>query len=93
MSGQVILLKMRMGRFPAVDVVVPGALFPEVCGYYYERKEAISYVVGNGVKSESLDPRNAIYISDLDETTTHLCLLLVRGDPRARNSRFREPGD
>jgi hypothetical protein len=62
MSGQVILLKMRMGRFPAVDVVVPGALFPEVCSYYYKKKEAISYVVGNGIKSESLDLRNAIYI-------------------------------
>ena len=69
MSGQVILLKMRMGRVPAVDVVVPGTLFPEVCGYYYKKKEAISYIVGGGVKSEFLDPRNAIYISDLEDTT------------------------
>jgi hypothetical protein len=80
MSGQVILLKMRMGRFPAADVVVPGALFPEVCSYYYSRKDAISYVVGGGVKLESVDPRNAIYISDLEDTTTHLSLLFVRGD-------------
>jgi hypothetical protein len=81
MTGQIILLKMRMGRFPAVDVVVPGTLFQKVCDYYYKKNEAISYIVGGGVKSESLDPKNAIYISDLEDTATHLSLLLVRGDP------------
>jgi hypothetical protein len=77
----VILLKMRLGRFPAVDVVVPGTLFPEVCDYYFKKSDAISYIIEGGVSQESPDPRNAIYIADLEDKSTQLSLLLVRGDP------------
>jgi len=82
MSGpSLVLMKMGMGRYPAVNVVVPAGLLTEVAEYYFRKKTAISYVVGAGVKPESADPTNAIYIADLESTSTHLALLLVRGDP------------
>jgi hypothetical protein len=84
-------MKMAMGRHPAVDVVVPGLLLTEVCKCYYEAKTASCFVVGAGVDRESGDPRNAIYISDLEDKPAHLALLLVRGDPGRKIPGFVNP--
>ncbi|WP_146127005.1 hypothetical protein [Labrys okinawensis] len=82
MSEQTItLLKLAMGRYPSVDVVVPGSLLVEVCNYYYNKQEAIAFIVGSGVENDAPDKTNAIYISDLEENEDNFSLLLVRGDP------------
>jgi hypothetical protein len=91
MSGQVILLKMGTGRHPAVDVLVPGSLVAKVCNHYFAQDDTIAYVVGAGIKEETLDPTNAIYIADLDDKPTHLSLLLVRGDPQRAMPGFVNP--
>lgn len=92
MSDQaVVLLKLGMGRNPAVDVVVPFSLLPEACKYYHDKQQAISHIVGANLKSEAEDPTNAIYISDLRDDQTHFSLLLVRGDPGRRLPGFVNP--
>lgn len=91
MSGLAVLLKMGTGRFPAVDVIVPGSLVWDVCKHYFKEDDAIAYVVGAGIKSESLDPTNAIYIADLEDAGTHFGLLLVRGDPQRATPGFVNP--
>jgi hypothetical protein len=91
MSGQVILLKMGMGRTPAVDVVVSSALLPTVCKHFFSMNDAISYITPSGVKPEGTDPRNAIYIADLEDTSSFLSLLLVRGDPHRAIPGFVNP--
>lgn len=91
MGGHVVLMKMAMGRHPAVDVVVPGTVLTEVCKYYFEKDDAIAYVVGSALSAESPDPTNAIYIADLEETATTLSLLLVRGDPKRAIPAFVNP--
>lgn len=91
MAGQVVLMKMAMGRYPAVDVVVPSTILAEVCAFYFKKDEAIAYVVGAGLTGESADPTNAIYIADLDQTDDYLSLLLVRGDPKRAAPAFVNP--
>ena len=54
MAGQVVLMKMGMGRFPTVEAVVSASTLFEVCAYYYEKNDAIAYVVGAGLAGESL---------------------------------------
>lgn len=76
-----VLLKLSMGRYPAVSVTVPFDIVPEVCKYYFDSGDAISYITGPNLKKEPEDPRNAIYISDLEVGDQCLSLLLVRGDP------------
>lgn len=79
MSGQVVLMKMAMGRYPAVDAVVLAGVLFEACKKYF----AIAYVVGSALSSDSMvDPTNAIYIADLEDGPQFLSLLLVRGDPK-----------
>lgn len=91
MSGYVVLMKMAMGRHPAVDVAVPAAVLTEICKYYYAKDDAIAYVVGAGLADESVDVTNAIYIADLEDTDDHLSLLLVRGDPKRAIPGFVNP--
>lgn len=82
MSDQsIVLVKIAMGRYPAVDVVVPFSLLPEICTYYYQKDDAISYISDGAIKLEVPDPANAIYISDLEEDDQYFSMLLVRGDP------------
>jgi hypothetical protein len=91
MSGQVVLMKMAMGRHPAVDVVVPAAVLNEICKYFFAKNEAIAYVVGAGLQGQSVDPTNAIYIADLEDSPLYLSLLLVRGDPKRATPAFVNP--
>ncbi len=73
----VVLMKISMGRIPPVDVVVPFSVLPEACLHFEKKNEAISFVVGSAVKSEAVDPANAIFISDIDDGKDYLSLLLV----------------
>ncbi|UGX98520.1 hypothetical protein G6321_00026725 [Bradyrhizobium barranii subsp. barranii] len=83
MSGQVVLMKMAMGRYPAVDAVVLAGVLFEACKKYFAEDSAIAYVVGSALSSDSMvDPTNAIYIADLEDGPQFLSLLLVRGDPK-----------
>ncbi|WP_092303070.1 hypothetical protein [Bradyrhizobium sp. Ghvi] len=92
MTGQVVLMKMAMGRYPAVDVAVPGTVLFEACSRYFNDGSAIAYVVGSAVSADSMvDPSNAIYIADLEETPQALSLLLVRGDPKRAIPAFVNP--
>ncbi|MEK9281159.1 hypothetical protein MTR72_16285 [Bradyrhizobium sp. ISRA442] len=92
MSGQVVLMKMAMGRYPAVDAVVPGTVLFEACKKYYADDSAIAYVVGSALSANSMvDPTNAIYIADLEDTSQSLSLLLVRGDPKRAIPAFVNP--
>ncbi|MCP1848378.1 MULTISPECIES: hypothetical protein [unclassified Bradyrhizobium] len=91
MAGQVVLMKMAMGRHPAVDAVVPSSVLIEICKYYFAKDEAIAYVVGPGLQAASPDPTNAIYIADLEETPNYFSLLLVRGDPKRAIPAFVNP--
>lgn len=91
MGGQVVLMKMGMGRYPAVDAIVPASTLTEICTYYHGKNDAIAYVVGAGLADESLDPTNAIYIADLEDTTDYHSLLLVRGDPKRAAPAFVNP--
>jgi hypothetical protein len=91
MTGSVVLMKMGMGRFPAVDAVVPASVLTEVCTHYYALDDAIVYVVGAGLANQSVDPTNAIYIADLEDTPWSLSLLLVRGDPKRAAPAFVNP--
>jgi hypothetical protein len=91
MAGQVVLMKMGMGRYPAVDAVVPASVLTEICTHYFSKDEAIAYVVGAGLAGQSVDPTNAIYIADLEDTPDYLSLLLVRGDPKRAAPAFVNP--
>ncbi|UVO35834.1 hypothetical protein KUL72_31675 [Bradyrhizobium arachidis] len=92
MTGQLVLMKMAMGRYPAVDAAVPGTVLFEACKNYFKDKSAIAYVVGAAVSSDSMvDPSNAIYIADLEDAGQVLSLLLVRGDPKRAIPAFVNP--
>jgi hypothetical protein len=77
----IILLKLAMGRYPAVDAVVPFSTLSDMCSYYFKRKGAVQYLSTNPSTGEVTDPTNAIYIADLEVLPTTMSLLLVRGDP------------
>lgn len=85
-------MKMAMGRFPAVDVAVKGTVLFEACNRYFKNKSAIAYVVGSALSADPMvDPTNAIYIADLEDTSQFLSLLLVRGDPKRAIPSFVNP--
>lgn len=92
MLGQIVLMKMAMGRYPAVDVAVPATVLFEACNRYFTDESAIAYVVGSALSANSMiDPTNAIYIADLEDTAQVLSLLLVRGDPKRAIPAFVNP--
>ena len=74
-SESLVLMKISMGRNPAVDVVVPFTLLPEACKFFIDKGEAIS-LIGDGK-----DPNNAIFVADYEDKPSYISLLLVRGDP------------
>jgi hypothetical protein len=92
MDHYLSLLKLNMGRYPAVDVVVTLDILLEVCKHYDEKGEAIAYIAGSKVNTGAeLDESNAIYISDMREDDTTLSILLVRGDPERAIPAFVNP--
>ena len=64
MSGQAVLLKARMTRFPVVDVRVSNSILWKVLKYYYDRGEAVVFIGSKNVKEEHIDKDKALYISD-----------------------------
>lgn len=92
MSEYIHLMKLAMGRHPAVSVDVHIDVLVKVCNYYFNKKDAISYISGASKLSDgTVDPTNAIYISDIKDEADYLCLLLVRGDPGRRLPSFVNP--
>lgn len=76
------LMKLSMGRSPTVNAEVYLQTLIDACKFYYDKGDAISYIVGTNAKGDApLDESNAIYISDLDDSIDYFALLLVRGDP------------
>ncbi|PCI04629.1 MAG: hypothetical protein COB78_10070 [Hyphomicrobiales bacterium] len=76
------LLKLGMGRYPAVDVDVQLTSLIDICKHYYNNQEAIAFITGSKVQSEeTADELNAIYIANLSEDANYLAILFVRGDP------------
>ncbi|MBY5797763.1 hypothetical protein [Rhizobium leguminosarum] len=92
MSEYLHLMKLAMGRHPAVSVDVHLDVLIKACDYYFKKNDAISYISGAGKLADgSIDPTNAIYISDIRDEANYLCLLLVRGDPGRRLPSFVNP--
>ncbi|TPM34472.1 hypothetical protein [Mesorhizobium sp. B2-3-5] len=86
------LLKLRMGRYPTVDVEVPIGVLFEACDYYYKKNDAIALIAGSTVNaSANVDESNAIYISDLRDEGDSFSMLLVRGDPGRAMPSFVNP--
>lgn len=76
------LMKLRMGRNPAVDVTTSISSLVDACKFYYDKNDAIAYIAGSTVKAGAeVDETNAIYIADLERTDRTFNILLVRGDP------------
>jgi hypothetical protein len=76
------LMKLGMGRYPAVNAEVFLQTLLDACKFFNDKKDAIALIVGtNAGAKESLDESNAIYISDLKDEDSYFSLLLVRGDP------------
>lgn len=76
------LMKLSMGRYPAVNVEVFLQTLIDACEFFYAKGDAISFIVGTNAKAgEGMDESNAIYISDFDNNADYFSLLLVRGDP------------
>jgi len=76
------LMKVSMGRYPAVNAEVYLQTLIDACKFYYDKGDAISFIVGTNAKADaSIDESNAIYISDFGDSADYFSLLLVRGDP------------
>lgn len=76
------LMKLGMGRYPAVNAEVYLQTLIDTCRFFYEKNEAIAYIVGTNAKAQdTLDETNAIYISDIRDDENYFLILLVRGDP------------
>lgn len=89
LSEYLHLMKLAMGRHPAVNVDVHLDVLIKVCKYYFDKNDAISLIGGAGKLADgSVDPTNAIYISDLKDEKDYFILLLVRGDPKRRLPSF-----
>ncbi|MER8759725.1 hypothetical protein NKH69_29465 [Mesorhizobium sp. M0976] len=84
------LLKLRMGRYPTVDIDVPVGVLFEACNYYYQKDDAIARIAGSTINTGS-DDSNAIYISDLKDEADSFSILLVRGDPGRAMPSFVNP--
>lgn len=86
------LLKLRMGRYPTVDIEVPVSVLFEACDHYYKKGEAIALIAGSTVNTgTNVDESNAIYISDLKDERDTFSILLVRGDPGRAMPSFVNP--
>ncbi|MCV9997339.1 hypothetical protein OE766_03685 [Pararhizobium sp. YC-54] len=82
MSQYLHLMKLAMGRHPAVSTDVHLEVLIKVCKYYVEKDDAISYITTGGKLAEGkIDETNAVYISELSDEKDFFSLLLVRGDP------------
>lgn len=89
LSEYLHLMKLAMGRHPAVNAVVRVESLVKACNYFYSRDEAISAISGGSKLADgSANPSNAIYISDLEDDTEFLSLLFVRGNPNKRLPSF-----
>lgn len=76
------LMKLSMGRYPAVNAEVYLQTLVDTCKFFFDKKEAIAYIVGtNANAKDALDESNAIYVSDLRDEESYFSLLLVRGEP------------
>lgn len=76
------LMKLSMGRYPAVNAEVYLQTLIDACKFFYQKDEAIAYIVGTNAKAGDVpNESNAIYISDLADEDGYFSLLLVRGDP------------
>ncbi|RWN61459.1 MAG: hypothetical protein EOR99_31145 [Mesorhizobium sp.] len=76
------LMKVGMGRYPAVNAEVYLDTLIESCKYFYGKDDAIALIVGTSAGAkDTQDESNAIYISDLKDEQGYISLLLVRGDP------------
>lgn len=83
------LMKLAMGRHPAVNVEVNLSMLTKACSYYYEKDDALSLIAGGGKGADGKpDPTNAIYVSDLKDEPDFFSLLLVRGNPNRRLPSF-----
>lgn len=89
MEHSLILMKLGMGRYPAVDVAVRIDILIKACTYFFNKGEAFAFVTQKG-ESEP-DPSNAIYISDIKHADHAFMLLLVRGDPKRAVPSFVNP--
>lgn len=77
------LMKLAMGRYPAVNVEVGLSVLVDACSYYFDKNDAFCYLKGGGkISSDDIDKKNAIYIADLNNDGDYLKILLVRGDPQ-----------
>ncbi len=86
------LMKLSMGRYPAVSVEVTLSTLIEVCKHYYDKDDALFPIkTSAGKPASDQDSSNAIYISDLDDTNETFSLLLVRGDPERGLPSFVNP--
>lgn len=89
MSEFLHLMKLAMGRFPAVNVEVHLDKLTVACKHFYDLDDAISQIGGGSKRADgSINPSNAIYISDLRDEKEHFLLLLVRGNPHRRLPSF-----
>lgn len=83
------LMKLAMGRHPAVNAVVRIDALLKACNYFYSRDEAISAISGGSKLADgTTNPSNAIYISDLKEDSEVISILFVRGNPNRRLPSF-----
>ncbi|WP_102783793.1 hypothetical protein [Thalassospira sp. GB04J01] len=84
------LMRLAMGRHPAVDASVTIPTLIDAIEYAREKATDVAWVVGNRVHGDEpgINSSNAIYLADfrLDENYVHI--LLVRGDPTVGRPTF-----
>jgi hypothetical protein len=84
------LMRLAMGRYPAVDASVTLQTLIEACEYVQKKSDDVAWVVGNQVHGNQpgMNSSNAIYLADFHVDPKYIQILLVRGDPTVGRPTF-----
>jgi hypothetical protein len=84
------LMRLAMGRLPAVDATVTLPVLIKACEEAREKAEDTAWIVGNQLHAEApgRNASNAIYLSDFTSDERFVQLQLVRGNPTVGRPNF-----
>ncbi|MBP5856081.1 hypothetical protein KAJ83_03610 [Marivibrio halodurans] len=84
------LMRLAMGRYPAVDASVTIQILIEACEHARKKATDVAWVVGNQVHGDEpgINSSNAIYLADFRQDEKYVYILLVRGDPTVGRPTF-----